>query len=51
MTPPHFRERLLAEPLDVKGQVQASGGWVSVRDAPGLGAELDRDFVRKYRVN
>jgi D-galactarolactone cycloisomerase len=49
-TPNHFREQLLAEPLDVLGQVKASGGWVMVPDKPGLGVELDEAFVKKYRV-
>jgi D-galactarolactone cycloisomerase len=49
-TPNRFREQLLAEPLDVLGQVKMSGGWVTVPDKPGIGVELDEDFVKKYRV-
>lgn len=49
-TPNLFREHLLAEPLDIKGQVARNAGRVTVRDAPGLGAELDPAFVERYRV-
>jgi D-galactarolactone cycloisomerase len=50
-TPNHFREQLITEPLDVLGQVKQSGGWVIVRDTPGLGVELDGAFVKKYQMN
>lgn len=50
-TPSLFREHLLAESLDVRGQVKRNGGRVAVGDKPGLGIALDWDFVEKYRVD
>ena len=50
-TPSLFREHLLAESLDVRGQVKRNGGRVSVGDKPGLGIALNWDFVEKYRVD
>ena len=45
-----FRDDLLEEPLDIHGQVQESGGYVSVPSGPGLGIEPDRAFMDHYRV-
>lgn len=50
-TPSLFREHLLAESLDIRGQVKRNGGRVSVGDKPGLGIALNWDFVEKYRVD
>ncbi len=50
-TPSLFREHLLAESLDFRGQVKRNGGRVSVGDKPGLGIALNWDFVEKYRVD
>lgn len=46
-----FRDELLAEPLDIQGQVARSGGWVSVPEGPGIGVEPDRDFLARYAVD
>ncbi len=48
-TPNRFREELLQEPLDVLGQV-ARQGAVDAITGPGLGIELDRDFVAHFEV-
>jgi L-alanine-DL-glutamate epimerase-like enolase superfamily enzyme len=29
----------------------SKGGWVEVRDAPGLGVTIDEDYLKRYRVN
>lgn len=49
-TPNRFREELLAEPLNVLEQVEKSGGTVALPEGPGLGIDLDFDFVRRFRV-
>ena len=46
-----FRDELLTEPLDIQGQVKASGGYAAVPDGPGLGIEPDRDFIRHYEID
>ena len=43
-----FRDQLLNEPLDILGQVSASGGFAAIPQGPGLGVEPDRDFIRHY---
>jgi D-galactarolactone cycloisomerase len=48
-TPNRFREALLAEPLDVLGQVRSTG-TVGRIEGPGLGVTLDWDFVRRFEV-
>ncbi len=50
-TPNRFREELLAEPLDVLGQVKESGGSVALPKGPGLGIEIDWDFLREISVH
>lgn len=50
-TPNMFRENLLTEPLGVLDQVAANGGWVELPTGPGLGIELDYNFIERYRVN
>jgi D-galactarolactone cycloisomerase len=40
-----FREQLVAEP------VRQAGGWVDIPARPGLGIEVDRETVERYRVN
>lgn len=49
-TPNLFHEQLLAEPLGVVEQVQATGGWVSPPAGPGIGIELNEEFVAQYRI-
>ncbi len=45
-----FRDNLLVEPLDIQGQVAASGGRVAIPQGAGLGVEPNRDFIRKYTI-
>ncbi|MEP2889555.1 mandelate racemase/muconate lactonizing enzyme family protein [Tateyamaria sp.] len=45
-----FRDDLLADPLDIKNQVKASGGSVAIPQGPGIGVEPDRDFLKAYAV-
>ncbi len=45
-----FRDELLAEPLDIQGQVARTGGFASVPEGPGLGVEPDRAFIERYRI-
>ncbi len=49
-TPNPFREELARDPLDVPGQVKASGGTIGLIDKPGVGVELDPKVVGRYRV-
>lgn len=49
-TPNLFHQHLLAEPLGVLEQVQATGGCVRPPEGPGIGIELNEDFIEKYRV-
>jgi D-galactarolactone cycloisomerase len=45
-----FRDNLLADPLDIQGQVKANGGRVAIPQGHGIGVEPDRDFMRHYAV-
>lgn len=45
-----FREELLTEPLDIRGQVKRNGGRVKPPEKPGLGIDLNWDFVEATRV-
>ena len=45
-----FRDQLLAEPLDIQGQVARNGGRVAIPTAPGIGVEPDRAFIRRYAL-
>lgn len=45
-----FRDDLLADPLDIQGQVKSSGGYVSIPQGPGIGVEPDRDFIKHYEI-
>ncbi|MEL7228548.1 MAG: mandelate racemase/muconate lactonizing enzyme family protein [Pseudomonadota bacterium] len=45
-----FRDDMLTEPLNIQGQVKASGGFASVPEGPGLGVEPDRDFLAHYAM-
>lgn len=46
-----FRDNLLTEPLDIQGQVAASGGTVAIPQRPGIGVEPDREFIKHYAMN
>lgn len=45
-----FRDRLLAEPLDIQGQVRTNNGRVAIPTAPGIGVTPDPDFIRAHSV-
>lgn len=45
-----FRDQLLKEPLNIQGQVAATGGHVAIPDGPGLGIDPDCDFIRQYSI-
>ena len=49
-TPNLFHEHLLQEPLEILAQVKENGGRVRPPQGPGIGIELNEDFVRKYRI-
>ena len=42
-----FRDDLLERPLDIQGQVAATG-TAAIPDGPGLGVAPDRDFIRAH---
>ena len=46
-----FRDELLCEPLAIEDQVAGSGGYVAVPQDPGIGVELDRDFVAAHTLD
>ncbi|MCJ7874056.1 mandelate racemase/muconate lactonizing enzyme family protein [Phaeobacter sp. J2-8] len=46
-----FRDHMLAEPLNIQGQVARNGGKIVIPTGPGLGVEPDRDFLRKYAMD
>ncbi len=45
-----FRDELLAEPLDIQGQVARNSGRVTIPTAPGLGVTPDLAFIEMYEV-
>lgn len=49
-TPNRFREDILTQSLGILDQVRENGGWVALPQGPGLGIELDHDFIDRYRV-
>lgn len=49
-TPNLFHEHLLTQPLGIMEQVRTTGGYVRPPEGPGLGIELNEDFVSRYRV-
>jgi D-galactarolactone cycloisomerase len=49
-TPNRFREELLLESLDILDQVKENGGFVSLPQGPGLGIEVDREFLAHFAV-
>ncbi len=46
-----FRDHLLADPLDIQGQVARNNGRVAIPTGPGLGVEPDMDFIREYEID
>jgi len=49
-TPNLFREELLVTSLGILEQVSRNGGWVALPGGPGLGIEIDFDFVKRFSV-
>jgi D-galactarolactone cycloisomerase len=49
-TPNRFREELLVKPLAIPEQVKKNGGWVSLPAGPGLGIEIDLNFMKRFEV-
>ena len=45
-----FRDELLCTPLGIQEQVAKSGGYASIPEGPGLGIDVDRDFVTRHLV-
>ncbi len=45
-----FRDELLAEPLDIQGQVKRNDGRVMIPQGPGLGVTPDRAFIERFRI-
>ncbi len=45
-----FRDDLLANALDIQGQVKSSGGYVSIPQAPGIGVEPDMEFIKRFEI-
>ena len=45
-----FRDDLLAEPLDIQGQVKANKGRVSIPKGFGIGAEPDLEFIKHFSI-
>ena len=46
-----FRDDMLSVPLDIQGQVKASGGSVAIPIGPGIGVEPDRDFLTRFALD
>ncbi len=49
-TPNRFRDELLKEPLRIREQVAATGGFARAPEGAGLGIDIDFDFVRAFQV-
>ncbi|MBM3489843.1 MAG: mandelate racemase/muconate lactonizing enzyme family protein [Alphaproteobacteria bacterium] len=49
-TESRFRDAMLQRPLRILAQVRESGGSVGLPEGPGLGVELDWDYLRGYAV-
>ena len=46
-----FRDELLLEPMDIRSQVERTGGFAAVPSGPGLGVEPDLAFIARYEVD
>ena len=49
-TPNRFKDGVLATPLDIEGQVRSQGGTAAPPAGPGLGIEVNRDFLDNLKV-
>lgn len=47
--PNRFKEGVLKTPLEIERQVAEQAGTAAPPDGPGLGIEIDRDFLEAYR--
>ena len=45
-----FIDDLLTESLEIKNQVKANNGTVSLPTGPGLGVTPKRDFLDSFRI-
>lgn len=50
-TPNMFREELAAEPLNVLRSVHTHQGYIAVPEKPGIGIELNRKLLERYKIN
>ncbi len=50
-TPNPFQDGVLKTPLNIEGQVKASGGYAKPLQGPGLGIEIDRNFLEEHSVD
>lgn len=46
----HFRDEMLEEPVDIRGQVRRNGGYASPPMRPGIGVEVNWDYLEQFRV-
>ena len=46
-----FRDQLLTEPLDIQDQVVRNAGRAGIPSGPGLGIEIDRDFLCRFEID
>ncbi len=46
-----FQDGVLKTPLDIEGQVKANNGTAAPLPGPGLGIEIDRDFLAAHTVS
>ena len=49
-TPNLFHEHLLVEPLGILDQVRTTAGHVRPPQGPGIGIQLNEEFLQKFRV-
>ena len=49
-TPNRFIDGVLKVPLDVEGQVRRHDGMATPPNAPGLGIEIDREFLASFSI-
>ncbi len=49
-TPNRFKDGVLKTPLGIEAQVGTQGGTAAAPEGPGLGIEVDRDFLEDFRV-
>jgi D-galactarolactone cycloisomerase len=45
-----FQDGILKTPLDIEGQVKANKGTAAPLPGPGLGIEIDRNFLAEYAI-